>query len=94
MFARAPRDLHPDGETGKPLGKCCGFAEESAVARGGLGYSTDDIFYLETCVFSEICSNGAEIFRLRAGQPFACVFRHAKTHLVVSVHGDDFATAG
>ena len=74
LFARAPRDLHPEGETGKPLGKCCGFAEAGAVARGGLGYATDDIFYLETCVFSQICSNGAELFRLRAGQPWACAF--------------------
>ena len=44
------------------------------MARGGLGYATDDIYYLETCIFSQVCSNGPELFRLRAGQPWACAF--------------------
>ena len=28
------------------------------------------------------------------GQSSACVFRHASRHLICSVHGDDFTTAG
>lgn len=66
------------------------------MARGGLGYATDDIFYLETCVFSEICSNGAEIFRLRAGQPWACVFdeeRFDELRRLLVEGGEDDASA-
>ena len=69
MFARAPDSLAPDGSTGKPLGRCGGFIERR---RGPAGYATDDIFYLEVCIFHQICKNGEELFELNAGDEFTC----------------------
>ncbi len=40
------------------------------------GYTVRDIFFLELCVFRQICSNGADVFMLKAGEPFQCKFSH------------------
>ena len=31
-------------------------------------YATDDIFFLEVCMFNQICRNGEELWRLDVGQ--------------------------
>jgi hypothetical protein len=74
-FARAPSSLDPMGSTGKPLGKCRGWVP-GKIRKGskGFGYATDDVFYLEVCLFNQICTNGAELFELKAGEPFRCNF--------------------
>ena len=44
------------------------------LASGIYGYATDDIFYLEVCLFNQICTNGAELFTLDEGQEWTCAF--------------------
>lgn len=73
-FARAPRTLAPDGSTGKPLGKCHGWVPPDRPTGGLYGYATDDIFYLEVCLYNQICSNGDELFRLDPGDAFVCAY--------------------
>ena len=38
------------------------------------GYATDDIFFLEVCMFNQLCKNGDELFGLqaRAAEALAC----------------------
>lgn len=67
VFAAAPATLEVDGT--RPLGRCGGFAPAGCQP---LGYSNDDIFFLEVCIYSLVCSNRDELFLLRAGQPFTC----------------------
>ena len=45
---------------------------------GGFGYATDDIYYLETCIFSQVCRNSDELFKLAVGDVFICDFSHEK----------------
>lgn len=37
-------------------------------------YANDDIFFLEVCLLDQICLNGPDIFRVRAGERFECIF--------------------
>jgi len=37
-------------------------------------YSNDDIFFLEVCIFDQICENGADLWRVAVGERFECVF--------------------
>ena len=37
-------------------------------------YANDDIFFLEVCLFDQICLNGPDIFRVKTGERFECVF--------------------
>jgi hypothetical protein len=77
VFARAPSSLAPDGSTGKPLGQCRGWFDGSQLPKGGVrGYATDDIFYLEVCLFSQICLNGDKLFQLQVGEKFHCDYSH------------------
>ena len=69
-FAYEPRQLIPNGGF-NTLGQCQGWVPSRG---GGFGYATADIFYLEVCMFNQICSNGAEMFRLRALQDWHCDF--------------------
>mmetsp|Transcript_31075 Transcript_31075/g.65134 ORF Transcript_31075/g.65134 Transcript_31075/m.65134 type:complete len:165 (+) Transcript_31075:451-945(+) len=78
-FSKAPYTLQPDGLSGKPLGKCCGWVPEDMQPIGGsFGYATDDIYYLEACIFSQICRNSDELFTLGVGDPFICDFSEDK----------------
>ena len=45
-----------------------------APAPCGDADATDDIFFLEVCLFNQICSNGHELFRLQIGQHWQCHF--------------------
>ncbi len=71
LFANAPSRLpvHPWVADDRRA-DCSGAANSSA------GYTVRDVFFLELCVFRQICSNGADVFRLRAGEPFHCRFSH------------------
>ena len=69
-FARAPNRL--DLGLNNRLGVCSGWVPPHAPSGGIFGYATDDIFYLESCLFSQICRNGHEIFELRKGHAFEC----------------------
>ena len=71
-FAKAPRTL--DLVRNNRLGVCSGWVP-SQVPKGGIyGYATDDIFYLETCMYSQMCSNGRDLFTLEEGESFICAF--------------------
>ena len=88
-FAKRPNELVPNSED-KPLGKCRGwragdhechddpyngpFDGESEKKRRITGYATDSIFFLEVCMYSQICSNGDELFGLFVGQDWRCQF--------------------
>lgn len=78
-FAKAPATLQPLGGGGKPLGQCCGWVPPDMNPLGGIfGYATDDIYYLEACVLSQICQNSEELFQLAVGDPFICDFSREK----------------
>ena len=49
-FAKAPNTLELSG-----LGQCRGWVPEDRPAGFVFGYATADIFYLEACLFSQMC---------------------------------------
>lgn len=67
-FAYAPGKLETKGGP-HPLGSCTGYHPEGCWDRG---YASSDIFYLESCIFSTICRNGDEIFRVQEGEDWRC----------------------
>ena len=56
LFGRRPGSLDPEGGTGKPLGQCKGWVPSQKPKGGVYGYATDDVFYLELCLFNEVCA--------------------------------------
>jgi len=73
-FATAPSSLDPAGATGKPLGQCKGWVPSTPPTGGVYGFATDDVFFLEVCLFNELCYNGHELFTLAEGEEFICKF--------------------
>ena len=71
-FAFEPRDLDPTRGDHK-LGSCAGYAPAGC---GTVGYASLDIFFLEVCIYNTICSNGAEMFNLDAGEDWICNLHH------------------
>ena len=69
-FAKAPHTL--ELVRNNRLGVCSGWVPARKPEGGIYGYATDDIFYLETCMYSQMCSNGHDIFRLEEGERFNC----------------------
>ena len=76
VFAIEPSSVTPDGSNGRQLGVCGGWTPAKKPTGGAYGYATEDIFYLEICLFHHICRNGEELFQLRAGDVFVCDFSH------------------
>ena len=68
-FAIAPNDLRPYDNSWKPIGWCGGYTPEGCHDRG---YASSDIFYLESCVYSMMCSNREELWNLEADEDFHC----------------------
>ncbi|KAL1511554.1 hypothetical protein AB1Y20_006348 [Prymnesium parvum] len=66
-FARAPADM-PISEGPHPFGKCSGFKPKGC----DFGYGTDDIYFLELCLYSFLCENHERLFELDVGEPFRC----------------------
>lgn len=64
---RVRREPHRHG-----LGKCTGFVPPEVGAKEGAGWSNDDVYFLEVCMFSSMCRNRHELFNVKAGQPFVC----------------------
>jgi len=75
-FSLAPKLL--DTEMGypgawHPLSRCSGFTTDGyPKCRAEGGAATDDIYYMEVCVFSQICENGDQLFEVEEGQDFHC----------------------
>ena len=38
------------------------------------GYANDDIFFLESCLYSQVCTNGDGLFALGVGEHWTCQF--------------------
>lgn len=67
-FAFAPGSL--EAYTGPhPIGSCTGYHPGGCFNRG---YASSDIFYLEVCIYSLMCSNRDELFSLKVGDAFHC----------------------
>ena len=74
LFATAPSSVNPKPGSRRPLGKCSGWKPKKKPS-GGYGYTNDDIFFLEACLFSQLCDNGHDIFMNAYDQnPFHCEF--------------------
>jgi hypothetical protein len=67
-FARAPKTMWLDGYP--PFGHCSGWTD--APCNDQIGFANDDIFYLEVCLFSQVCKNNAQMFQLEVGENFFC----------------------
>ena len=66
-FAKAPSTLEPYAGP-HPIGSCSGYAPEGCRQ----GYASSDIFFMESCLYSMMCSNREELFSLKAGEDFEC----------------------
>ena len=53
----------------KPIGHCGGYSPAGCFNQG---YASSDIFYMEACVYSMMCRNRDEFWRLEAEQDFRC----------------------
>jgi hypothetical protein len=51
------------------IGACTGYHPAGC---GDKGYASYDIFFLEACMYSTMCTNGWELFQLQVGQTFHC----------------------
>jgi len=72
-FATAPKDL--DLHAYPSFGCCHGWTDTSCDL--DTGFANDDIYYLEVCLFSQVCSNRDELFAINALDDFRCVFDDA-----------------
>eukprot|EP00967_Tisochrysis_lutea_P063479 scaffold81933_cov28-Tisochrysis_lutea.AAC.4 len=70
VFATPPGDVVLEGADGRPaLNICSSFNPNSC----GLDrYSTEDVFFLEVCLFNEICTNAHDLFAQPEGGYFRC----------------------
>lgn len=66
-FATAPKDL-----TWERFGVCGGWTDRACDSFSA--FANDDIYYLEICLFSQVCRNREEIFTIEAGQDYRCQF--------------------
>jgi hypothetical protein len=69
-FAVAPNTLSLDPAHGV-FGTCRGFTD-APCKMPWIGFANDDIYYLEVCLFSQVCANRDELFALAKGQDFVC----------------------
>ena len=75
VFGKKPSELNPNPNGGKPLGTCGGWVPawlNNHHCRDN--YATDDIFFLEICMFNQICRNGEDLWDLEVGQEWECDF--------------------
>jgi len=70
VFARAPKTVAMDGWP--PFGQCSGFTNSGCNTWDG--FANDDIFYLEVCLFSQVCANSEQLFQIDVGERFVCDF--------------------
>ena len=69
-FARAPKAVSMSGWP--RFGTCSGYTNAACDVQHGVGFANDDIYYLEACLFSQVCSNNEELFAVEKGQDFIC----------------------
>ena len=88
-FARAPKRLDMGGD--HPLARCSGWTNVYGGCNLETSYADDDIFYLEVCLFNQICSNRGDLFSVEAGDDFFCDFSedgfNELQQILFKVHG-------
>ena len=72
VFARAPKSVRLDGSP--PFGACSGFTDKHCDSQWDIGFANDDIYYLEICLYSQVCTNGHDLFSVDPGRAFVCEF--------------------
>jgi len=71
IFSHEPSQLDPRGQ--QPFGKCRGFREEGVgPCNNDQGYATVDIYFLEICIYNQICKNSKSLFKVKEGQRWQC----------------------
>ena len=78
-FSVAPKDMDINGVV-HSLGTCAGWRPgEPPKTEGGIfGFTNDDIYFMEVCLFNQLCANNEEMFKVEAGELFVCDFSPAR----------------
>ena len=72
-FSYKPGELDVfGGSTGKSLGNCRGWKPPGATCENG--FATDDVYFLEVCIFSFVCKNNVDLFKLSPRDFYVCEF--------------------
>ena len=58
----------------RPLNDCSGWTQVVGGCRLGSSFADDDIYFLEVCLFNQICRNRDELFNVESGDDFECDF--------------------
>ena len=69
-FAVPPQTLSMAPSEGV-FGTCSGFSD-APCQMPWVGFANDDIYYLEVCLFSQVCSNREKLFELTPMDSFVC----------------------
>ena len=72
VFARAPKSVRLDGTPS--FGVCSGYTDKECDSQRDIGFANDDIYYLEVCLYSQVCTNGHALFSVEPGGAFVCDF--------------------
>lgn len=67
-FARTPSSVWLDGYP--TFGVCSGWTDKRCTKTEG--FANDDIFFLEVCLYSHLCDNRAELFKIGRAEDFVC----------------------
>lgn len=70
IFARAPKTVSTSGDPKFDNPRCIGWAPKGCDR----GFSSNDIFFLEICMFSMMCKNRESLFQVDAGRLWQCDF--------------------
>ena len=69
-FARDLRWIRLQGGPNPRFGVCSGWTDVGCDTQ--TRFANDDIFFLEVCLFSKICTNREQLFRTGRGADFVC----------------------
>lgn len=59
-----------DDDRNPSFGVCSGWTDVGCDM--ATRFANDDIFFLEVCIFSHICSNNEHLFEMNTGEDFEC----------------------
>jgi len=69
-FAWPPNTMSMDPSQGV-FGRCAGYTD-APCDMPYVGFANDDIYYLEICLFSQVCADRDKLFHLARGEDFQC----------------------
>ena len=73
QFSFAPKYMDGNAQNHN-LGHCGGWHPKQLPTGGFFGFTNDDIYFMEVCLFNSICTNTDDLFRLGPGEDFVCDF--------------------